>query len=89
VLGWDHSLIHWGSVSSGSAIPRISIAVEFLGARVNTERSEHPLLDTTALPTFEQRLYIIGKSISDYNRFEPLMNRFAEVAERLMARPRE
>lgn len=86
VLGWDHSLIHWGSVSSGSTIPRISIAAEFIGARAKPNHTEHPLLDTTSLPTFEQRLYIIGRSISDYNRFEPLMNRFAEVAQQLMAR---
>jgi Phytanoyl-CoA dioxygenase (PhyH) len=86
VLGWDQNLIHWGSVSSGSTIPRISIAVEFIAARAKPNNTEYPLLATTSLPTFEQRLYSIGRSMSDYNRFEPLMNRFAEVAQRLMAR---
>lgn len=86
VLGWDQNLIHWGSVSSGSTIPRISIAAEFIAARAKPHRSELPLLDTMSLPTFEQRLYSIGRSMSDYNRFEPLMNRFAEVAQRLMAK---
>lgn len=86
LLGWDTSLIHWGSVPSGSAVPRISIAVEFLGARATPTAYDRPLLDMTSLPTFEQRLYVIGKCIADYKKFEPRMAKFAEVAQRLMAR---
>jgi hypothetical protein len=76
-------------VSSGSAIPRISIAVEFLGARATPTAYDRPLLDMTSLPTFEQRLYVIGKCIADYKKFEPRMAKFAEVAQRLMARSRQ
>jgi Phytanoyl-CoA dioxygenase (PhyH) len=89
LLGWDNSLIHWGSVSSGAPVPRISIAAEFLGTQAKVTSYDRPLLDTTSLPTFEQRLYIIGKNLADYKRFEPLMNRFAEVAQQLMARSKQ
>lgn len=89
LLGWDNSLIHWGSVSSGSPVPRISIAAEYLGTRAKVTSYDRPLLDATSLPTFEQRLYIIGKNLADYKRFEPLMNRFADVAQQLMARSKQ
>jgi hypothetical protein len=85
LLGWDHNLIHWGSISSGSGTPRISIAVEFLGADATPSNYDRPLLDTASLPPFKQRLYIIGKCILDYEKFEPLMIRFDEVGKRLIA----
>ena len=56
--------------------PHDSIAAEFLGTQAKVTGYDRPLLETTSLPTFEQRLYIIGKNLADYKRFEPLMNRF-------------
>jgi len=89
ILGWDHSLIHWGSVSHGSTTTRISIAVEFLGAGVSPMDSERPLVEGSSLPAFPKRLYIIGKCILAYRKFEPLMSRYGVFAEELMALCRE
>ena len=85
ILGWDHSLIHWGSVSHGSPAPRISIAVEFLGAKATAIKQEHPLVGGSSLPAFATRLYIVAKCILAYRKFEPLMSRYADFAEQLMA----
>jgi hypothetical protein len=89
MLGWDHNLIHWGSMSHGSTTPRVSIGVEFLATHVTPSDYERPLLDSASLPTFPQRLHMIAKGILEYKKFEPLMVRYGELAERLMSRCRE
>jgi Phytanoyl-CoA dioxygenase (PhyH) len=86
LLGWHHGLIHWGSRSHGtSTTPRISIAGEFLGNPAIPHRSELPLLNRMILPTFEQRVHMIGKAIIEYAKFEPLMLVHEELAKALIA----
>lgn len=85
IAGWDHHLFHWGSTSHGSTTPRVSIAVEFVGAGISPTRSERPLLDPASMPTFTQRLYVIGKAILEYRKFEPSMARYSGFAKRLVA----
>jgi hypothetical protein len=83
VLGWAHDVIHWGAVCEDSSTPRVSVAMEFVGSAANPGPGEHPLVPAAALPPFEQRLAIIGRCILDYRRFEPLMNRYSDVASEL------
>jgi hypothetical protein len=84
VLGWDFRVVHWGSASGGRSAPRVSISVEFLGAGVKPVADEEPLLDARSeLPTFDQRLLVIGRAIRNYTRYEPLLIRFEELAEGL------
>jgi hypothetical protein len=84
ILRWDFRLIHWGSVCGDARTPRVSLSVEFNGGDVEPESDEHPLLDAqVALPTLAQRLGLIGRAIDDYQRFEPLMLRYHELAQRL------
>jgi hypothetical protein len=83
VMGWNHQLIHWGSIASGRTTPRISVGLEFLKDGAQPRESELPMFDAIALPTFEQRLAAIGKGLLDYGRFEPAMNRFKKLGARL------
>ena len=80
-LGWHHQLIHWGSMSTDDAqAPRISIAVEFVASTAEPRDQERPLIHALQLPSFEDRLKMVGKAILTYRRFEPLMNRFEPLA---------
>lgn len=82
-MGWNHQLIHWGSVARGQTEPRISIGLEFLSNNAQPRESELPMFDAVALPGFEERLMAIGKSLLEYGRFEPAINRYKALGARL------
>ena len=84
VLGWDQFVIHWGARVGRTSSPRISLAVEFVAAGATPRGDVLPLMDPGSLPSFSQRLYAVGKGLLDYKRFEPIADRFAALAERLM-----
>lgn len=84
-LVWDHDLIHWGSAYR-SGPPRVSLSMDFIKADAAPERWETPLLDSgDTLPTLEQRLYAIGKGLLAFGAWEPRMQRFAGLAQSLVA----
>jgi hypothetical protein len=80
-LSWNHHIRHWGSYSSPRAThPRMSMAFEYLRGDVTPGIHEHcqfleerrarpPLVFDPAgpLPTFGQRLYLIGRQIMRYH----------------------
>jgi hypothetical protein len=85
ILGWDYTLIHWGSKCGWPGNPRISIAVTFIASDTEPTKREPPLLDGTGTPPyFAQRLHLIGKGIQTYQKREPLMIRYQEIAQRLL-----
>lgn len=84
VICWDHSVIHWGSKSSGVAEPRLAISLEFIAESEKPKNDEVPLLDAYAPPTFPQRLDFIGRALLAYEKFEPLLIRYAELAKELV-----
>lgn len=84
MLSWRFHVLHWSSVAVDTALPRISVAMEFLGADATARPGEAPLIDATVRPEdFSMRLYAIGKSLRIYIRFEPWLAPFANVAQRL------
>ena len=84
-LGWDFNVIHWGSVCHKVAEPRISISLEFIGEHTEPADDEMPVFDLqSTLPTFVQRLHIIGKGILLYHDREVRMLRYVELAERMV-----
>ncbi len=84
LLSWRFHVLHWSSIAVDSSAPRISLAMEFLGADVDALAEERPLLEAASRPdAFGLRLYAIGKSLRIYIRFEPWFAPFAEVARRL------
>lgn len=85
ILGWEHDLIHWGGRARESAIqPRVSMAVEFLDGSVTPEKRDVPVFDPLAIPSFQQRLQVIGQAILSYQKFEPILNRYRSLAARLI-----
>jgi ectoine hydroxylase-related dioxygenase (phytanoyl-CoA dioxygenase family) len=86
LLGWNHQLIHWGSRNHGSEHPRISLSVEFVAKGSETFDDDHPLFENeSTLPSFTERLKVIGKCIEAYRRFEPSLLRYQDLARRLTA----
>lgn len=84
IMGWEFGVLHWGSVCQDGEPPRVSMAVELVaeGAELREDeglarRAEDPI------PTFEERLTIIGKGLASYGRFEPAMVKYEEFAEAL------
>jgi hypothetical protein len=89
ILGWAFDVVHWGSACASQGEPRISISMEFISGTARPEKDEQPLLDShSQLPSFPQRLYAIGTAIQAYERFEPLLIRFVELAKRLLEKVR-
>lgn len=86
VLAWDFQVIHWSSFCNGAAEPRMSLAVELIGAAAKPADSERPLLDIASLPPFEERLRAIAKGILSYQRFEPAALRYVGLARRILER---
>ncbi|MFB1295586.1 phytanoyl-CoA dioxygenase family protein [Mycobacterium sp. pW049] len=82
LLAWNQAVLHWGSRGSrlGKAA-RISAALEF-------QRGDHapfnsPLLDPGRVPTFDERLGLIGKQVLQYRHMYPLGDDVAAVAAAL------
>lgn len=92
LIGWRGDVLHWGGANSGSAVPRVSLALEFRSRDPKTNRFERPLIDPrAALPPFRTRLFAIVKALREYTKFEPLLLRHLPLAERIFAEtsPRE
>jgi hypothetical protein len=86
LLGWSHGVVHWGSMADGGTPPRISIAVEFIAANATANSAEQPLWNPATLPSFDDRIHVIGKALLEYSRFEPVMHKYSRLAGLLAAR---
>ncbi len=70
-LAWNQAVLHWGSRASRLAKePRISAAFEF--QRADQPAFNQPLLDPYRLPSFNERLGLIGKQVLQYQHMYPL-----------------
>jgi hypothetical protein len=87
VLGWNQAVLHWGGRSSSKApFPRISIAFEF--QRGDIEPYNSPLRSPDQIPTFTQRLALIGKQVRQYRHMHHLPEQLAAIAAELEASSR-
>lgn len=66
VLGWTEAILHMGTRSSRKASePRVSISYSF--QRSDVDAYETPLFDPMMLPSFEERLGLIGQNVVKYS----------------------
>jgi len=87
VLCWDGRVIHWGAASGPDGGTRISLGMGFIGEGGDPAGWEHPLFDPQAgLPAVAERLRVIGQTILEYRRNEPLMIRYEALARRIVDR---
>jgi len=86
VLCWDFGVLHWGSVNEGSAVPRISVAFEWIAETEKPRENEQPLLSIEHdRPSLEERLKLIAYAIRTYEGFDPALAPFTELADDLLA----
>lgn len=84
-LAWNQALLHWGSRASRLAhAPRISAAFEF--QRADQPAYNTPLLDPHRVPTFTERLGLIGKQVLQYRHMYPLAPDVERIAADLKDR---
>jgi hypothetical protein len=84
ILAWDFQVVHWSSLCDGATEPRMSLAVEIIGAGAEPTEDEMPLFDLASLPPFEERIRAIAKGILSYQRFEPRALRYVGLARRIL-----
>src|SRR3954447_2024844 len=85
-LAWDHEILHWGGRATDPRAPRRAMSLEFLSATSAPLADEMPLLDPAGpLPRFEERVRFVAAALRTYGQWEPLVRRFAVLAERLIA----
>jgi hypothetical protein len=85
VLCWDGRVLHWGTARGGAGGPRITVSYEFLGGRARPTPRESPVFDVDSpLPTFDERLRMIGVAILAYHKREPRQMRHVALASRLI-----
>ncbi len=71
MFAWNQAVLHWGGRGSRlGAAPRISAAFEF--QRSDCAPFNSPLLDPHRMPTFTERLGLIGKQVLQYRHMYPL-----------------
>lgn len=84
-LAWNQAVLHWGGRASRLAnAPRISAAFEF--QRADRPAFNSPLLEPGRLPTFTERLGLIGKQVLQYRHMYPLAPDVEAVATDLRDR---
>jgi hypothetical protein len=70
MLAWNQAVLHWGGRASRLAkAPRASAAFEF--QRGDKPAFNQPLLDPQRMPTFTERLGLIGKQVLQYRHMYP------------------
>jgi SAM-dependent methyltransferase len=71
LLAWNQAILHWGGRASRRAEgPRTSAAFEF--QRGDKPPFNEPLLDPQRVPSFAERLGLIGKQVLQYRHMYPL-----------------
>jgi SAM-dependent methyltransferase len=84
-LAWNQAILHWGGRASRRAEgPRTSAAFEF--QRGDKPPFNEPLLDPQRVPSFAERLGLIGKQILQYRHMYPLAPNVERLAIELRDR---
>lgn len=85
-LGWGFDIIHWGGYARRAGSERRGFSFEYIAADQERGSFDGPLVSMDSLPTFDDRVRTVAKSINAYRKFEPLIDRFADVANAIEAR---
>jgi ectoine hydroxylase-related dioxygenase (phytanoyl-CoA dioxygenase family) len=88
LLGWRFHVLHWASTVRVATAPRISVSLEFLGADVTPPPEELPVIGAQRPDTLALRLYCIAKSLQRFEKGEPLLVRYLDIARDLVERYR-
>lgn len=85
-LGWGFDIIHWGGPVRRAAHERRAFSFEFVSASVELEETDGAVIPNDTLPAFDARLRAVATGLIAYRRFEPIIDRFADVAHSIKDR---
>jgi ectoine hydroxylase-related dioxygenase (phytanoyl-CoA dioxygenase family) len=80
-LGWGFDVIHWGGVVRRVDHERRGFSFEYIAAGEEPDHKDGIVSSMETLPPFEDRLRSIATALIAYRRFEPIVDRFADVAK--------
>jgi hypothetical protein len=71
LLAWNTGVLHWGGRASQLGTgPRCSYAFEFVRGGGDIPEGAKPLLRPDEMPTFAERLGLLGRLLQQYERFQ-------------------
>jgi len=85
-LGWGFDVIHWGGYARRHGSERRGLSFEYMAADQQPGGFDASLIPMDVLPPFDKRVRIVAKSVVAYKKFEPLIDRFSDVASEITAR---
>ncbi len=85
-LGWGFDVIHWGGFARRAGEERRGLSFEYIAADQQPGDNDGPLVDMGVLPLFEDRLRFVASGVLVYRKFEPIVDRFADVARAIKTR---
>lgn len=85
-LGWYFDVVHWGGFAHASAHERRSFSFEYIAADEPPNAHDGVTRSLDHLPTFEERLASVCRSIDAYRVNDPAVDRFVDVARGVLAR---
>jgi len=87
LLLWRTDVFHWGSVATADAAgPRIAISIEAAHEDAPPRATEQPAFDPATLPSFAERLSVIGRGLLAYGKAkerEPFAHTFVPLGAEL------
>jgi ectoine hydroxylase-related dioxygenase (phytanoyl-CoA dioxygenase family) len=75
VLGWTHTLLHWGGACTTNAPPRVSASYEMVRAEVAAAAGIEGVRAPGAIPTREERAAIVEAQVAQYRHFTEQITR--------------
>lgn len=81
---WNQAVVHWGSrTSSRGELARVSVAFEF--QRGDIPIMNTPLIAPSALLSFEDRMWLIGKQVQQYRHMYVLSDSVQKLVDAMVA----
>jgi ectoine hydroxylase-related dioxygenase (phytanoyl-CoA dioxygenase family) len=87
-FGWGFDVIHWGGTVRSAGTERRALSFEFIAADQEPAEGEERQTAMATLPPFNERLRAVASGIVTYTKFEPRVDRFADVAAEMAKRLR-
>lgn len=85
-LGWGYDVIHWGGFAHASGRTRRGFSFEYIAASEEPDDHDGTIVAMDTLPSFEERVRDVAAGLVAYRTFEPMTDRFTDVAREITKR---
>lgn len=85
-LGWGFDVLHWGGHVRETGPERRAFSFEYVAAGEPPLETDGPSGSLDVLPSFVERVRTVAAGVIAYQKFEPILDRFADVAHGIKKR---